>query len=51
MSNETKKCGEPLYTNGVLVARCACEYGTEHSHDDVTAEQAVIEGWAEPVHA
>jgi hypothetical protein len=37
-----KKCNELLFGDN-CVAACACEYGTEHSHNDITAEQAITQ--------
>lgn len=39
-------CGEPLYENGRYVARCCQVWGTEHSHHDCTAKEAVQRGLA-----
>jgi len=34
-------CGQVLYGEGSYKARCVQFYGVEHSHHDLTAEQAV----------
>ena len=36
-----KLCNERLYGVNGLVAVCQITYGTEHSHHDYTAEEAV----------
>jgi hypothetical protein len=36
-----KSCGEILYGRNGFKAKCLRKWGTEHSHNDETAEQAV----------
>ena len=39
-------CGELLYEDGKLVASCIQPWGTEHSHHDHTALEAIQSGIA-----
>lgn len=46
MKNVTKICGEPLAGQHGFRALCCQQWGTEHSHHDLTAEMAVNRGLA-----
>lgn len=39
-------CNQLLYGDCGFVARCLYHFGVEHSHHDLTAEQAVKQGLA-----
>lgn len=45
------RCGERLYLGGNLHAVCTQPGGTEHSHNDMDAQQAIDAGLARPVSA
>lgn len=42
------RCGERLYLDGNLHAVCTQPGGTEHSHNDLDAQQAIVAGLARP---
>lgn len=41
------ECGQLLYEDGELVARCTRPYGKEHSHHDHSALEQVALGFAQ----